>query len=123
MATIQGKVELHLDGIERRFKRAQQALAPATLQKIMFAAGQEVGSEIQNITREYPPIPNGRPLNKTYMRVNAKGEPYLSKFKTAKQQGYFFKVIVPSGKMPYRRTGHLGRTITAEVKVSPDATR
>ena len=85
---------------------------------ILEKAGRKVGAKAEEVVGEYPPQPN-RPLNAYYPRTRvADGTPYLSKFKTSKQQGYFFANLADGGiGVPYKRTGFLGASIASEVTV------
>jgi|GEM_PF-5148198 len=80
---------------------------------ILTQVGRRIGAAAVRIAAEYPE-PSRKPLPKIYQRVNAKGVSYLSKFKSQKQQ---VKVIMlaKEGKIPYRRTGLLGKSMTSSI--------
>lgn len=113
---------------------------------LLLKAGRKTGVEMENLFSEYPESPKGRPLTPRYPRISSKGVPYLSKFKTMKQQGWFFanlnrfqslkKTLSAAKKaknkgltrltqislklmdsFPYKRTGLLGRSFTSETKL------
>lgn len=85
---------------------------------ILEGAGRKVGAKAEELAGEYPDQPR-RPLNPYYTRTNAAGDTYQSKFKTQKQQGYFFASLADGDiTLPYRRTGFLGASITSDVEVT-----
>lgn len=105
---------------EKFITNAQNALSPQGLRQVGFQAGSVVGVEAEALLRQYPPSPNGRPLPRQYVRTRKDGSTFLSKFKSAKQQGYVFGVLVKQSAFPYRRTGELGRRVFHQVEVTPD---
>ncbi len=95
------------------FDKMLDGLSNASLSGIMAFAGKAVGVAAESVVSEYP-IASGKPLAKVYTRTNAKGETYQSKFKSLKQQR-FVMALASKGKIPYRRTGLLGRSITSDI--------
>lgn len=94
---------------------------------ILEGAGRKVGVRAEELAGEYPPAPR-RPLNPYYQRVHVNttdkprptdGQPYLSKWKSSKQQGYFFASLADGDiTLPYKRTGYLGASMTSDVEVT-----
>ncbi len=82
-------------------------LAAAT--EILLIAADKVGAAAEGLVSDYPPA-SGKPLAVFYERTNAKGETYRSKFKTLRQQRKVM-ALASEGKIPYRRTGTLGKSI------------
>lgn len=98
--------------------RQIQALSDASLTSIMEATGRATGVAAESVVSPYPPA-SGKPLAKFYPRQDRQGRTYVSKFKSIRQQ-HFVMGLVAQGKVPYRRTGLLGRSITSDVSdVSP----
>lgn len=80
-------------------------------------SGYAVGNQITAYTKQYPPyqvVP--RPLY--YTRYTEDGKPYKSKWKTEKQERWFFWAL-GSGELelPYRQTGQAGASMTVLVTV------
>lgn len=75
-------------------------------------AGRRAGAVAEQLAGEYP-VASGRPLAVFYDRTDANGRAYKSKFKSLRQQR---KVILlgKQGKIPTRRSGLLGRTMTSD---------
>lgn len=84
-----------------------------TRQKILAQAGRRMGAKAESLVPEYP-VASGKPRPKIYTRTRADGSTYLSAFKSQKQQGKVFSLI-KEGKVPYVRTGLLGRSITSAI--------
>lgn len=85
---------------------------------ILRAVGARVGVAAESLVPEYPPA-SRKPLPLFYDRTDVQGRPYKSKFKSAKQQRYVM-ALARKGKIPYRRTGQLGRSLTSRVvRVTP----
>ena len=84
-----------------------------TRKKILTAAGKRMGVAAESVVPPYPPA-SGKPLPKIYNRQRKDGSSYLSKFKNAAMQGAVF-ALVNAGKIPYKRTGMLGRSITSGI--------
>src|SRR5258705_9532753 len=76
---------------------------------VLYAVGAKVGVAAESVVSDYPQ-PSGKPLAEYYTRTSKRtGKQFKSKFKSAKQQGYVF-YLLRAGKIPYRRTGQLGRS-------------
>lgn len=95
--------------------RLQRMLSPDQLARALDYAGTRMGVRAERAFDEYP-IASGAPLAAVYTRERADGSTYQSKFKTARQQGYVMR-LAKQGRIPYRRTGRLGRSITSRVDV------
>ena len=89
-------------------------MTPKTAIEINTATARAVGVKAESVVSDYP-APSRKPLPYFYTRTRKDGSTYRSKFKSAKQQG-FVMVLAASGKIPYRRTGTLGRSITSRVR-------
>lgn len=95
--------------------------------QILEQAGRKVGVRAESLVSEYPPAPR-RPLNAYYQRTHVNttdkprptdGQPYLSKWKSQAQAGYFFANLADGGiTVPYKRSGWLGASITSDVEVT-----
>lgn len=94
---------------------------------ILERGGRKAGSKGEELGGEYPDQPR-RPLNPYYQRVHVNtttkprptdGQPFLSKFKTQKQAGYFFASLTAGDiRVPYHRNGFLGASLGHEVEVT-----
>lgn len=80
---------------------------------ILTRVGQRVGAAAVRIAAEYPE-PSGKPLPRIYPRTLKDGRTVMSKFKSQKQQGKVFSLI-KDGRVPYRRSGLLGKSMTSRV--------
>ncbi len=90
------------------------ALLGPKMPSVLYAVGAKVGVAAESVVSDYPP-PSGKPLDEYYTRTSKDGKRrFKSKFKSAAQQGYVFHLL-RAGKIPYRRTGLLGRSITSKV--------
>lgn len=84
----------------------------------LLALGNRIGTQAEGYVREgYPPAPH-RPLTLFYTRYDSSGQPYQSKFKNMPQQRKVM-MLVKEGKVPYKRTGWLGNSMTHETEVQP----
>jgi hypothetical protein len=103
--------QLHIDGLDEL--NAALAQLQAETPRILQTAMDET---LRYLRQELPPYPGGQagPLPRIYERVGKHG-PYRSKFKTRKQQGYFFAAL-GAGRitLPYTRTGTLRKTMHIE---------
>lgn len=93
---------------------------PAAADDILLTAGRAVGVVAEGLVSPYPPA-SGNALPLWYPRVrqfsDGTSETYLSKFKSLKQQRKVM-MLVKFGKVPYRRSGQLGRSILSAARVS-----
>ncbi len=97
--------------------RAAKIFSEGTRKKILAQAGKRMGVAAESFIPDYP-APSGKPLEKFYTRTEAFGKPtkpYLSKFKSDKQAYYVLFVLGAKGKIPFKRTGLLGRSITSAI--------
>ncbi len=86
---------------------------------LMAYVGRRMAAKMEEVVPEYPPQSNA-PRPKIYQRRRKDGTPYMSAFKSAKQQGKVF-LLIKQNKVPTRRTGTLGRSITTGVQALPDS--
>jgi hypothetical protein len=84
-----------------------------TRKKILAAAGKRMGIAAESVVPDYPP-PSGKPRPKIYLRTAADGSLYYSAFESQAQQGKVFSLF-NQGKVPYPRSGTLGRSITSAI--------
>ena len=90
------------------------ALLGPKMPGVLYAVGAKVGVAAESVVSDYP-APSGKPLAEYYTRTSKRtGKTFKSKFKSAAQQGYVFHLL-RAGKLPYRRSGQLGRSITSKV--------
>ncbi len=108
------EINLTGDFATQFFDNMINALSDSSLQTIMEFTGRAVGVAAESVVSEYPPA-SGKPLEKFYDRVDAKGHTYKSKFKSLRQQKYVM-ALGARGGIPYRRTGQLGRSITSDIR-------
>lgn len=114
--------------IDRAVADIQDILSDANMTTLFRKVGQAVGVQAEALVSEYPPA-SGKPLEMFYDRTSTAAKPYRpekgaplrtpgstfrSKFKSARQQGKVFREI-KQGKVSYRRTGTLGKSITSQV--------
>jgi hypothetical protein len=91
--------------------KAARIFSEETRKKILAAAGKRMGVAAESVIPEYP-VASGKPRPKIYTRTHADGTTYLSAFKNQAQQGKVF-ALINAGKIPYVRTGLLGRSFTS----------
>lgn len=85
-----------------------------TRKKILAQAGKRMGVAAESVVPDYPP-PSGKPRPKIYLRTSAKdGSLFYSAFESQAQQGAVF-ALINAGKIPYTRSGLLGRSITSAI--------
>jgi len=106
-------IQLTGDFATQFFDKWINGVSDENLTYIMEFTGRAVGAQAEYYAREYPEQ-SGKPLDKFYTRVNAKGQTYQSKFKSLKQQRYVM-ALVGRGGVPYRRTGGLARSVTNDI--------
>lgn len=78
--------------------------------------GRSIGVTAESVISEYP-VATHNPLPYFYTRHEAFGKPtkpYLSKFKSDKQ-AFKVRMLGKLGKLPYRRTGTLQKSISSRV--------
>lgn len=93
--------------------KAARIFSEATRKKILAYAGKRMGVAAESVIPPYPPA-SGKPRPKIYTRTRADGSTYLSAFKNQAQQGAVF-ALINAGKVPYVRTGLLGRSFTSAI--------
>jgi hypothetical protein len=77
----------------------------------LMYAGNRAGAKMEELASGYPE-PSSKPLAEYYDRVDSEGRAYKSKFKSLRQQR-FVMALGAKGKIPYRRTGRLGASMTS----------
>jgi hypothetical protein len=82
-------------------------------------AGSVMGTHAEELIGGYP-LASGKPLPLFYDRIDAQGHPYKSKFKSMKQQRLVMS-LVQRKKIPYARTGNLGRSVTHRAMSTQDS--
>lgn len=105
------KIETDLNAVN---KQLGTVLNVVHSERLLAYVGRRIGIAAESVVPEYPLV-SGKPLPKIYQRRRKDGTTYLSKFKSQKQQGKVF-MLLKQGKIPYRRTGQLGRSITSAIK-------
>lgn len=85
---------------------------PAVATDILLTAGRKVGTAAEQLVSPYPPA-SGNPLPLWYTRQRKDGTTYKSKFKSMKQQRKVM-MLIKQGKVPYRRSGSLGKSILSK---------
>lgn len=104
--------------VDRVLSQYEAVFSDSQRKAILAAVGARIGVAAESLIPEYPPA-SRKPLPLFYDRTDAQGRPYKSKFKSAKQQRYVM-ALARKGKIPYRRTGQLGRSFTSRVvRVTP----
>lgn len=93
--------------------RCARIFSVETRKRILAVAGKRMGVAAEAAVPEYP-RPSGKPLPGIYTRTRKDGTSYQSKFKSAAMQGKVFSLIA-EGKIPYTRSGLLGRSITSAI--------
>ena len=106
----------------RKTRRQSAALAklanPSQQQLIINRLVEKVAVTGQSLVSD-PPVPTRAPLPERYERTAVDGSTYLSKFKTEKQQKFFFGVVVKKGFTPYKRGRGLSEQLTAQLGLLP----
>jgi hypothetical protein len=89
---------------------------PQTADAMLLNAGRKVGVKAEELISPYPQA-SGNPLplyyTRTYESGPHKGQEYQSKFKSKAQQRLVM-ALVAKGKVPYKRSGQLGRSILSK---------
>lgn len=105
-------------------QKVQELFSPEQYDKIRLIAGERVGEMAIELLGQYP-VASGKSLPVYYTRTNKDGQTYLSKFKSRKQQGFVFGVLVKKEKIPYERKGAagLGGSITQKTTVTAESVK
>lgn len=125
------------DEIERHIEAMKALLAGEGQQEIMQAVGNAIGAAVIGDLPDYPE-PSGKPLPAIYSQtskaqwryrkvrgrwqktgiVRKPPTPYLSKFPSDRaRRGFFGGINSGNIRIPYVRTGTLGKSITYDVQV------
>lgn len=96
--------------------RVSNIFSPGVSDQILLVAGRAVGAKAEELVSPYPHA-SGKALplfyTRTYAHPKANGPTtYKSKFKSLAQQRKVM-ALVKQGKVPYKRTGTLGKSILA----------
>lgn len=108
--------DLDLSAVNPLLANVRSVFTPAVSNEILLNAGRKVGVAAEGLVSEYPAA-SGKPLPLYYPRIGKDGKTFYSKFKSLKQQR-FVMALVAKGKVPYRRTGQLGRSILSDPQLS-----
>lgn len=110
--------DLDTAAVEPLFARTRALFSPAGGDDVLAYAGQGVAVALEGVVQDslYPPA-SGHALPLYYERRRKDGTTYRSKFKSLRQQRLVM-ALVKAGKVPYKRTGQLGRSIIARVDVA-----
>lgn len=92
-------------------KRVADVFGGAARDRVLLGAGKVMGAAAEQIAVVYPQQTH-KPLPLYYTRKRRDGTTYKSKFKSAAQQGLVMS-LAAQGRLPYRRTGFLGRSVTS----------
>jgi hypothetical protein len=117
--TLSGSLEINSDSLERVLNQLHALFVGAESDALLVNAGERVGEKVIELVGEYP-RQSRKPLPVFYTRTRADGSTYRSKFKSRKQQGYVFGVLVKENRIPYRRTGNLGASFIQQTTRTPD---
>lgn len=109
-------ITLDDEDLIRHLTRLASILGVKGLEFVYTQAGKVVGAAMEASFAEYPTKQTGVQLPAFYVRTRADGTTYQSKFKSRKQQAYVI-LLGKKGKIPYRRTGMLGKSYHSSVRV------
>ena len=101
-----------------QMNKLKQLASPTVQRQLLARLVERVAVAGQSLVSD-PPIPTRAPLPKKYKRTAADGSTYMSKFKTRKQQGYFFAVVVKNKQTPYKRGRGKSEQLTATLGLLP----
>ena len=110
--------DLDLSQVQPLLDNVRSLFTPAVADEILLNAGTKVGIAAEALASPYPPA-SGNPLPLFYTRQRKDGTTYLSKFKSVAQQKLVM-ALVAKGKVPYKRTGQLGRSILSKPRIAGD---
>lgn len=88
----------------------------AEIDDLLLYVGQRIGVAAEEKVSAYP-APSGNALPLYYTRQRKDGSTFKSKFKSLAQQRKVMS-LVKQGKVPYRRTGTLGKSLTSAVNIA-----
>ena len=108
--------DLDLTAVNPLLANVRSVFSPAVADEMLLNAGNKVGVAAEGLVSDYPPA-SGKPLPLYYTRQRKDGTTYQSKFKSLKQQRYVMS-LVANGKVPYRRTGQLGKSIVSKAALA-----
>lgn len=105
--------DLDLSQARPVLNRLGAIFTPSVADDILLAAGRTVGMKAESFVANPYPQASGKALPVWYDRTSKDGKPFKSKFKSLAQQRKVMS-LVKAGKVPYRRTGTLGKSITSK---------
>lgn len=108
---------MSIDDALRFLDRAAATIDGPALRDGLLYAGRAAGVKMEEIAGEYPE-PSGKPLAVFYDRTGVDGRQFKSKFKSLRQQRKVF-ALIKAGKVPYRRSGRLGASLTSDAEIVP----
>ena len=117
--TLSGSIDIDSESLESVLAQLHALFSGAQADTLLVFAGNRLGERVIQIMGEYP-TQSRKPLPVYYTRTRPDGSTYRSKFKSRKQQGYVFGVLVKNNRIPYSRTGQLGASLTQETTRTPD---
>ena len=106
---------LDISQADTLLKNVASLFTPQVADELFLNAGKATGVAAEGLVSPYPPA-SGNPLPLWYTRTRPDGTSYQSKFKSLKQQRYVMR-LVAMGKVPYRRSGKLGRSILSNARL------
>ncbi len=101
--------------IDSLLSTAKKLMEEQELNSMLYSIGDFVGIYAESLAKEYPETPN-RQLTPYYIRIDKNGKSYFSKFKSPQQQRYVLW-LAGKGRIPYKRGGTLGKSVTHDVVV------
>ena len=107
---------LDISQADTLLKNVASLFTPQVADELFLNAGKATGVAAEGLVSPYPPA-SGNPLPLWYTRTRPDGTSYQSKFKSLKQQRYVMS-LVANGKVPYRRTGQLGKSIVSKAAIA-----
>jgi len=125
--TSEGLAPIRIDtkGLQKLVRNLKKASNPKTVEAILWLTARKVAATMESRVSEYPEQRTGEAaaLPAVYTLTNAKGETYQSKFKSLKQQRWFFKSLKDKKiRVPYVRgrgkSEQLGASITTKITKS-----
>lgn len=107
--------DLDLSQAQPLLDLVRDTFSPASVNDMLLYVGKRVGVAAEEAVSAYP-SPSHNPLPLYYTRQRKDGSTYKSKFKSMAQQRKVM-MLVKQSKVPYRRSGTLGKSITSTAEV------
>lgn len=124
------RIELNTEAVTEQLERIKDVLGETGMREALQVVGRKVGIKAESLIPPYTTA-SGKPLPERYQRVSlaqhkyrpAPGQPFrypgqafMSKFPSDDAQGGFFGRLSDGLiRLPYRRSGTLGKSIVSEV--------